>query len=99
VFHFEVFRSVITVQSEFRARFKKDAHTRIMSFFKPCTKLMLLCNHRSEHLKTEHTKSFLLLRRHLGNWSRAPAVSIRSELLVAHEKLVQFPLMTDVVPL
>jgi len=33
---------------------------------------MLHCNHRSGHLKTEHTESLFLLRRHLGNrpWSR-----------------------------
>jgi hypothetical protein len=36
--------------------------------------------------KREHTESLLLLRRHLGNWSRGPAVSMRSELLVAHVK-------------
>jgi len=46
------------------------------------------------HLKTEHTESLFLLRRHLGNWSRSPAVSMRSELLVAHEKLGQLPLLT-----
>ena len=34
---------------------------------KPCTKLTLHCNHRSEHLKTKHTESLFLLRRHLGN--------------------------------
>ena len=28
----------------------------------------LHCNHRSGHLKTEHTESPFLLRRHLGNW-------------------------------
>ena len=39
-------------------------------FSKPCTKLMLHCNHRSGHLKTEHTESLFLLRRHLGNWPR-----------------------------
>ena len=33
------------------------------------------CNHRSGHLKTEHTESLFLLRRHLGNWPRSPAVS------------------------
>jgi hypothetical protein len=37
------------------------------------------------------------LRHHLGNWSRGPVVSIRSELLVAHEKLRQFPLLTAYV--
>jgi hypothetical protein len=62
-------------------------------FFKPCTKLTLHCNHRSGHLKTEYTESILLLGRHLGSWSRGPAVSIRSELLVAHEKSGQFLLL------
>ena len=63
-------------------------------FSKPCTKLTLHCNHRSEHLKTEHTESLSLLRHHFGNWPRGPAVSMRSELLVAHEKLGQLPLLT-----
>ena len=80
VLRFEVSRSVITVQREFRARFRKDAP--------------LHCNHRSGHLKTEHTESLFLLRRHLGNWLRGPTVSMRSELLVAHEKLGQLPLLT-----
>ena len=57
VLRFEVSRSVITVQCEFRARFRKDAPAR-------CT---LHCNHRSGHLKTEHIESLFLLRRHLGN--------------------------------
>ena len=51
-----------------------------------CTKLALHCNHRSGHLKTEHTESLFLLRLHLGNWPRGPAVSMTSELLVSHEK-------------
>jgi hypothetical protein len=35
----------------------------------------------------------------IGNWPRGPAVSMRSELLVAHEKLGQLPLlMVHVVP-
>ena len=36
------------------------------------------CNHRSGHLKTEHTESLFLLRRHLGNWPRGPALSMRN---------------------
>jgi hypothetical protein len=44
--------------------------------------------------KGEHTERLLLLRPHLGNWPRDPAVSMRSELLVAHEKLGQLPLLT-----
>ena len=88
---FEVSRSVITVQREFRARFRKDAPC---VFSKPYTKRTLHCNHRSGHLKTEHTESLFLLRHHLGNWPRGPAVNMRSELLVAHEKLGQLPLLT-----
>jgi hypothetical protein len=61
---------------------------------KPCTKLTLHRNHRSGYLKTEHTESLFLLRRHLGNWPRGPAVSKRSELLVAHKKLGQLLLLT-----
>ena len=38
VLHFEVSRSVITVQREFRARFRKDTPGRCV-FAKPCTKL------------------------------------------------------------
>jgi hypothetical protein len=57
-------------------------------------KLTLHCNHGSGHLKTEHTESLFLPRRHLGTWPRGPAVSMRSELLVAHEKLGQVPLLT-----
>jgi hypothetical protein len=72
---------------EFRAQFKKDAAHKNNVFFKPCTKLALHCNHRSGHLKTKHTESNFLLLRHLGNWSRGPSVSMRSELLVAHEEL------------
>ena len=44
-------------------------------FSKPCTKLTLHCNHWSGHLKTEHTESLFLLRRHLGNWPRSHEVS------------------------
>ena len=40
-------------------------------FSKPCTKLTLHSNHRSGHLKTEHTESLFLLRHHLGNWPRS----------------------------
>jgi len=60
VLRFEVFRSVITVQREFRARFIKDVPGRC----------------------------------HLGNWPRCPAVSMRSKLQVANEKLGQLLLLT-----
>jgi len=63
-----VCRSVITVQREFRARFRKEAPC---VFSKPCTKLTLHCNHRSGHLKTEHTESLFLLRHLLENWLRS----------------------------
>ena len=56
--------------------------------------LTLHSNQRSGHLKTEHTERLFLLRRHLGNWPRGPALSMRNELLVVHEKLGQLPLLT-----
>jgi hypothetical protein len=62
--------------------------------FKPCMKLKLHCNHKSGYLKTEHTGNLFLLRRHLGNWPRGPAVSMKSELLVTHEKLGQLMRLT-----
>ena len=46
------------------------------AFSEPSTALH--CNHRSRHLKTEHTESLSLLRRHLRNWPRGPAVSMRN---------------------
>ena len=72
---------------------EKTHHT-WCDFSKPCTKFTLHCNHRSGHLKTEHTESLFLLRPHRGNWPRVTAVSMRSELLVAHEKLGQLLLLT-----
>ena len=62
--------------------------------FLNCAGVQLNCNHRSGHLKTEHTESLFLLRRHLGNWPRGHAGSMRSELLVARAKLGQLPLLT-----
>jgi len=56
--------------------------------------MVRLFTSKPSHLKTEHTESLFLLRRHLENWHRGPAVSMRSELLVAHEKLGQLPLQT-----
>jgi len=50
-----------------------------------CSVMFVHCNHRSGHLKTEHTESLYLLRRHLGNWPHGPAVSMRSERS-KHEK-------------
>jgi hypothetical protein len=48
----------------------------------------------------QHTESLLLLRRYLGSWSRGPTVSMKIDLLLAHEKLGQLPLLTVyVVPL
>jgi len=64
VLRFEVSRSVITVQREFRARFRKDAPA---------------------------GASFLNAILETG-----PAVSMRSELLVAHEKLGQLLLLLTV---
>jgi len=90
VLRFEVSRSVIIVQREFRARLEKTHGASCLNRARNsrCTVI------RSGHLKTEHTESLFLLRRDLGNWPRGPAISMRNELLVAHEKLVQLPLLT-----
>jgi len=46
-------------------------------FSKPCTKLTLHCNHRSGHLKTEHTES--LLPAATPSWKLAPRASSKHE--------------------
>jgi len=56
--------------SKMASQQEKDA-TSWCIFSKLCTKLTLHCNHRSGHLKTEHTESLFLLQRHLGNWPRS----------------------------
>jgi hypothetical protein len=94
VLRFEVTRSVITVQREFRARFKKDIILVWCVLFKLRTKLKLHCNHRSGHLKNVARRKPSPAARHLGNWSRGPAVRMRSELLVEHRKRRLFLLMT-----
>ena len=76
-----------------RKRLSMYSFLRCPDLWLQCTKLTLHCTHRSGHLKTEHTESLFLLRRHLGNWPRGPAVSMRNQLLVAHEKLGQLPLL------
>ena len=89
-----IHKRMVRFQKLTRNLFLALHHASWYVFSKPCTKLTLHCNHRSGHLKTENTESLFLLRRHLGNWPRGPALSMRSELLVAHEKLGQLPLLT-----
>ena len=50
-------------------------------------------NHLSIYTRRK-LESLSLMRRHLENWPRGPAVSMRSELLLAHEKLEQLLLLT-----
>ena len=94
VLRFEVSRSVITVQREFRALFRKDAPYRSVITVQREFRARFRKDAPCMVLKTEHTESLFLLRRHLGNWPRGRALSMRSELLVAHEKLGQLPLLT-----
>ena len=54
-----------------RKRFSVCSVLRCPDLWLQCTKLALHCNHRSGHLKTEHTESLFLLRCHLGNWPRS----------------------------
>jgi hypothetical protein len=79
------------VQHEFGAQFRTAGSANLCL---QCTELTLHCNRRSGHLKMEHTESLLLLWRHLGSWPCGPTVSMRSKLLVAHEKVGQLPLLT-----
>jgi len=74
VLRFEVSRSVITVQHEFRAWFARCTVITDLDTSKRSTQKAFSCC--DAILKT------------------GPAVSMRSELLVAHEKLVQLPLLT-----
>jgi hypothetical protein len=70
---FEVSRSVITVQIEFRGRFKQTHHTRIVSFYAAHEKHAALKSRIWTPQNGAHRKP----SPHLG-----PAVSMRSELLV-----------------
>jgi hypothetical protein len=94
VYCLEVSTSVITAQREFRARFKKMHYSCAVPLFitralnSRCAVITAVDTSR------QHTESLPLLRRHLGNCSSGHAVSMRSELLVAHEQLGQFPLLT-----
>ena len=61
-----------------------------------CPDLWLPCSVSFVHglEKTHHAWCVFSKPCHLGNWPRGPAVNMRSELLVAHEKLGQLPLLT-----
>jgi hypothetical protein len=78
VLRFEMSRSVITMQREIRTWFKKYIDLCFASFLNLSRNSRCICNHRSGHLKTDSTGNPLLLRRHLRNWSRGLAVSLRS---------------------
>ena len=82
VLRFEVSRSVITVQC-----------SAVHGLEKTHRAWGVFSNHKSGNLKIEYTESLFLLRHHLGDWPSGPAVSMRSELLVAHEKLGQLLLL------
>ena len=82
------------IMVHFQKLTRKKRRTTMVRLFQTVHETHAALNHRSGHLKTEHTESLFLLRRHLGNWPRGPAVSMRNELLVAHEKLGQLPLLT-----
>jgi len=73
VFRFEVSRSVITVQREFRARNSRRTVITDLDTSKRCTQKAFSC-----------CDAIL---------EAGPAASTRSEVLVAHEKLGQLPLL------
>jgi hypothetical protein len=124
VLRFEVSRSVITVQHEFRARFRNEAphknnvtrwYRQFADTWCRSTGRPRVSDDNIERVRQEfqrspcksvarasdtfHTVIFgmlnsLLARRQLGTWFLGPAVSKSSELLIAHEKLWQFLLVT-----
>jgi len=85
---FEVSRSVITVQREFRARFRKTHGASFLNRARNsrCTVITDLDTSKRSTQKACSCCDALL--------ETGPAVSMRSELLVAHEKLGQLPLLT-----
>jgi hypothetical protein len=83
VLRFEVSRYVITVQREFRARFRKDVPC---VFSKRCTVITDL-----DTSKRSTQKAFFCCDAFLETGS---VVNMRNKLLVTHEKLGQLPLLT-----
>jgi len=80
VLRFEVSRSVITVQREFRARFREDACASSLNRARNllCTVIIDLDTSKRSTQKAYSCYDAIL--------ETGPAVSMRSELLVAHEK-------------
>jgi len=93
VLRFEVSRSVITVQRGFRARFRKDACASFLNRARNshCTAITDLDTSKRSTQKAFSCCDAIL--------ETGPAVSMRSEVLVAHEKLGQLPLLTVYVVL
>ena len=87
---FEVSRSVITMQREFRAQFRKDAPAGA-SFLNRARNSCCTVITDLETSKRSTQKVFSCCDTIL---ETGPAVSMRSELLVAHEKLGQLLLLT-----
>ena len=81
VLRFEVTRSVITVQREFRAQFRRDASFLNRARNSRCTVITDLNTSKRSTQKAFSCCDAIL--------ETGPAVSKRSELLVAHEKLGQ----------
>jgi len=85
---FEVSRFVITVQREFRAWFTKDARASFLNHARisRCTVITDLDTSKQSTQKAFSCCDAIL--------ETGPAVSMRSELLVANENLGQLPLLT-----
>jgi len=79
---------MITVQSKFRARFREDAHASSLNRARNsrCTVITDLDTSKRSTQKAFPCCDAIL--------ETGPAVSMRSELLVAHEKLGRLPLLT-----
>jgi len=90
VLRFEVSRSLITVQREFRARFRKDAPAGA-SFLNRARNSRCTVIRDLDTSKRSTQKAFSCCDAIL---ETGPTVRMRSRLLVAHEKLGQLLLLT-----
>ena len=59
------------IMVHFQKLTRKKRRTTMVRLFQTVHETHAALNHRSGHLKTEHTESLFLLRRHLGNWPRS----------------------------
>jgi hypothetical protein len=86
VLRFEVSRSVTTLEYEFHACLKNTLFLSGASFLNCARNSRCAVITDLDTSQNGAQKKPSIAGRHLGNWSCGPAVSMKSELLVAYEK-------------